>query len=614
MHLFVPLILAFGVVTIQAESKLVCLGWGLTSPALGLWCHFSPKSFNKAEAEAVGAVDDAVKSVAKSTKDLVKFDLTHNPVTVTYNFLHATSEGGLSQGLESIAKSNQDFKDLTIGFEKESANQAVAIFNLAKFVQVVSRPIWQDVAFCLIAVAGRSATKAGLPLRKRAALPSATDAVKISQACIDGQFKSVAKPFNITEPTEKVGATISDLAALLIPVGGEEAVGAKAAEEAVELAIPGSEATTRVMKFPTGKESNVAEYFTNDEALATRESMKDENWAKANCRLCTPPTPKGATVARSLRGHSRSRLVPRGNILTSCCRVPTTLPEIGQSPDTIPDVGQDYEESWDPESYQSERGHDPDDYNYIKEDLLKPPTDYVVRDLNGAQAIKEDLDTLSTSLIPWSPDLLTAMDSTQLMRTLRTVFEGPETDPLYRALKIYERDGKLRMQTRSNDWIRSTDPVLAPLKDFANKAIEQGKATVGKLKGLTPEQTKAYTGELEIFYTAPSDKARTGVDPRGFHYDHGTMQFACSDTPGLVVLNYGAKTAERVKVVPDTFHLMKALAWDVDAFLTGGLNGPTWHSVFGPEMAERGRVSVVMDIMVPSTGEPFAGAFAGSGT
>ncbi|KAL8637091.1 MAG: hypothetical protein Q9226_009161, partial [Calogaya cf. arnoldii] len=574
-------------------SELVCLGWGLTSPALGLWCHFAPKSFDKAEAEAVGAVDDAVKSTVKSTKDLVKFDLTHNPVAVTYNFLEATSEGGLTQGLESIAKSNKDFKDLTVGFVKESASQVVEIFTLAQFVQVVSRPVWQDVAFCLLAGARRSATKAGLPLRKRAALPNAADAVKMAQTCIGDQFKSVAKPFNIThmlESTEQVGATISDLAAFLIPVGGEETVGAKAAQEAVELAIPGSEATTRVMKFPTGKEGMVeAEYFTNGEALATRESMKDENWAKANCHICRPPAPRGVTSARSLRGHSKSRLVPRGNILTSCCRVPKTLPEVGQGPDTLPDGGQDYEESWDSESIQSEPGHDPDQYNYIKEDMLKPPTDYLIRDLNNVQAIQKDLDTLSTSVISWSPNLQAAMDSTQLMKTLRTVFEGPDTNPLYRALNIYERDGKFRMQSRSNDWIASTDPVLAPLQKWANEAFKQGKATVGKLKGLTPEETNAYTGELEIFYTAPSDEARTGVDPRGFHYDHGTMQFASSDTPGLVLLNYAQKTAERVKVVPNTFHLMKALSWDIEAFLAGGVNGPTWHSVFGPEMAERGR-------------------------
>lgn len=401
---------------------------------------------------------------------------------------------------------------------------------------------------------------------------------------------------------------------MLIPVGGEEAVGAKAAEAAVELAIPGSEATTRVMKFPIGKEGLLeAEYFTNDQALATGESMKDKTWAEANCHICRPPTPKGVTGVRSIRGRSRYRLVPRGNVLTSCCRVPTTLPEVGQDPDTLPDGGQDYEESWDSESIQSEPGHDPDQYNCIKEDMLKPPTDYPIRDFNGVENIQKDLDTISTSVVPWTPKLLAAMDSAQLMKTLRTIFERPETDPLYRALKIYERDGKFRMQSRSNDWIGSKDPVLAPLQKWANEAFIQGKATVGKLKGLTEEQTRTYTGDLEIFYTAPSDEARTGVDPRGFHYDHGTMQFASSDTPGLVLLNYNAKTAERVKVVPDTFHLMKALSWGVDAFLAGGMNGPTWHSVFGPEMAERGRVSVIMDIHIPRSGAPCEGAFGGVG-
>lgn len=407
---------------------------------------------------------------------------------------------------------------------------------------------------------------------------------------------------SIIEPDEQIGATISDIAALLIPIGGEEEAGVKAAE-AVDLVIPGSEASTTVMKLPgtigEAVSTREAEHFADDaEALQVRENMKDEEWAKANCHVCTPPAPSGVVSARNIRGRPWSRLVPRGNVLTSCCRVPEKK---------IPIVIEGYDESWEPESIQSNPGHDPKGYNYIVEDMLKDPLDYLLRDPTqntGLHGIHNDLNGLSTSVIPWAPDVLATMadpsgaltSSENLFQMLRKVFTGPEDDPLYKALEISEREGKLRMVSRSKHWIEKSDPVLAPIQEFAHAAMEQGMNTVAALKKLSPEQMLDYDWETEFFYTAPSEEARTGTDPRGFHEDFGTLQFAASDTPGLVILNAVTETASRVKIVPNTFHLMKALDWDIEALQAGSPRGPTFHSVFGPEMAQNGRVSMVMDI------------------
>ena len=42
---------------------------------------------------------------------------------------------------------------------------------------------------------------------------------------------------------------------------------------------------------------------------------------------------------------------------------------------------------------------------------------------------------------------------------------------------------------------------------------------------------------------------------------------------------------------------MKSMWWDIDAFLpVKTFKGPTYHSVFGPEMAMNGRMSMVMHV------------------
>ncbi|KAL8850291.1 MAG: hypothetical protein Q9221_004801 [Calogaya cf. arnoldii] len=607
MHVILPLILTLAVVPIQANSDLVCLGWGLTSPVFGLICHFKPEALDYAKDKAVATVNEAVRS----TKDLLHFDLTHNPVVVAYDFLEPTfHEGDISQGLQNVANIGRDYQNVTIGFVKQSINQANQIRGLMK---VVNGEIWTDTALCLIQGGTQLAYSAGLGKPKNSKRASGTnqinldDALQIAERCISDEVKEVTRReiFNITDPNQQIGATISDIAALLVPIGGEEVAGAKAVE-AVDLAIPGSEATTTVMKLPEGIDEALslnteAEYFTNEaEARRVRENLKDENWAKDNCHLCKPPAPQGAVTARAIRGRPRPRLLPRGNVLTSCCRAENAL-------EKIPIVIEGYDESWERDSIQSNPVHNPQGYNYITEDSLKQPIDYTLRDPNdhtGLYGIRNDLNGLSTGLIPWSPDLLATMadalgaltPSENLFRILRDVFTRPEDDPLYKALEISERDGRLRMQSWSKQWFEKNDAVLAPIKNFAQKAAEQGLATVQKIKKLTAEQMKDYDWEIEFFYTAPSEVARTGTDPRGFHWDYGTLQFAASDTPGLVVLNTATETAERVKIYPDTFHLMKALDWDYEAFKVGASRGPTFHSVFGPEMAQNGRVSMIMDI------------------
>ncbi|KAL9026904.1 MAG: hypothetical protein Q9196_004498, partial [Gyalolechia fulgens] len=85
---------------------------------------------------------------------------------------------------------------------------------------------------------------------------------------------------------------ISDLVTLLIPVGAEENASAEAAEF-VDIAVPGSEETTRIMKLPGDHLTMVkTEHFANDaEAQALAENMRDENWRQEAWHQITPGSP-----------------------------------------------------------------------------------------------------------------------------------------------------------------------------------------------------------------------------------------------------------------------------------------------------------------------------------
>ncbi|KAL8832883.1 MAG: hypothetical protein Q9170_004703 [Blastenia crenularia] len=605
MRIFLPLILIFGASTAQAE--LVCLGWGLISPIFGLVCHFKPNVFHAAENNTLAAVNETIHKA----EALLQFDLSIHPAYVAYNFYSHTSQGGLAEGVDGLTNTTSQVGKVTIGFAKESANQLVQLYDLTH---------WRDVSYCLIRGAGHLATQAVQTARKRAGVPSEGDAVRMAQSSVSEKLKRLAKPavFKITDPNQEVGATISDIAPLLVPVEGiAETAGSNFAGGAVDLAVAGSEDSSRVMKL-VGDDLTKPQHFTNEaEAQAVAENMGDETWVEDNCRICGPPPPENVITSRRRKRRGTSPLNRRGNVLTSCCRIPDV---ISDKTDALLENTQDQGESTNvsPEQDTIDQTdqvddpiYDPENYNSITEESLKEAPPYKLRDVNipaDVENLQRDLNSLSTGLVPWSAKLQSLKSgiksSEDLFTMLHGVFTGPSTDVLYKALQVTERNGKLRMQTFSDWWIYSSEPRLKPLQDFVDAAVEQGVNTVAKLKGMDQEQIANMRGNIEFFYTAPSQEALTGVDPRGFHVDQGMMQFAASDTPGLIIRNFATETASRVPVAKDTFQVMKAVGWDMEAFIKGEPNGPTWHSVFGPEMATNGRVSMVMDIF-PKNGYQF---------
>ena len=390
---------------------------------------------------------------------------------------------------------------------------------------------------------------------------------------------------------------------MLIPVGIGEAASAKAAQGAVDLAIPGSEETTRIMKL-AGDEDSVAQHFTNDvEAQSVADSMRDPEWIDDNCNLCELPLSTNAVINRKSRRSIRPQLQSRGNIMTACCRVPSTIMESTVAIDTISDPTEEGQsavtsvQSQESETVEeAEPVYDPREYNQISEAALVPAPAYEVRDVSIAddvQGLRNDLDGLSTGLMTWSRTLQEVASSDEVLSTLRDVFTGPATDPLYRSLEILERDNGLRLTTLSRLWISKPDPLLKPFQKFVNTAVQDATDAVAKLQKL---DVKTLVGDIHFFHIGPTKKALTGVDPRGFHVNPGKMQFVAADTPGLVIKNSVTGTASRVPLVKNTFQLIKGTKWDLEAYTQGLPDGPTWHSVFGPEIAEKGRVSMVMII------------------
>lgn len=391
---------------------------------------------------------------------------------------------------------------------------------------------------------------------------------------------------------QKVGSTISDLAAFLIPVGEEEKAAAGASDilkGAVDLAIPGSESTARIVKM-VGK--NTGDHFASEaEAQAVAKKMKEKSWVKDNCGICgNSPVPLNNLISKKLRRRDNYSLNRRGNTMASCCR----LPLVTESEETP------IAEGYDPlESNQFYMASKPREFKLIKEAELVSPPILIMRNKQIANDIKllsHDLNTLSTGLIKWSPEVTNAMGSDELLSTLRKVFtQRYENRKGFEYSYIGTVDDGERLRIKYWENFKS-DPELKPIYDWIKAAEGDAIDTIAQLKGLNPEDKSHLGSETEIFYTKPGEKALEGFDVRGWHIDGGIMQFGIADVPGLIVGNSISKKGSRLPVAKDAWHLLKAFSWDQEATLQRLPEGPTWHTVFGPEMAKEGRVSVLITI------------------
>ncbi|KAL8726765.1 MAG: hypothetical protein Q9166_006504 [cf. Caloplaca sp. 2 TL-2023] len=252
----------------------------------------------------------------------------------------------------------------------------------------------------------------------------------------------------------------------------------------VDLAHPGIEDTTRRLK----KAGDNADHFANEgRGTGIADSLQDKGQVKEKCAVCTPSSPPHVITAWLHR---------RGNVLTSCCGAPATIiPNLEGDSDTVLDEGE-YPDATSEKGQEDETDelrnsiYDPTDYNSIVEADLVPAPIYKV---------KNDLNSLSTGIIVGSPVLTVVTSSDDLFATLRKVFAALKDDPLSLALRVYERDGSLRLQAPSSKWLKKTSPILKPFQDFANAAVKQAVNTVGTLKGMSADELQIIDGSTEFF-------------------------------------------------------------------------------------------------------------------
>lgn len=400
----------------------------------------------------------------------------------------------------------------------------------------------------------------------------------------------------------------------MVPVGPEAEAGIEITEGAVDLAIPGSEEGTRILK--QAGEGSFAQHFADEsEAKRVADSLKDEGWQAENCGPCKFPqvVPQGLVATSRVKGRRLKYIQRRGNVFGSCCNVPSA----GVLESDFGDFDSPFEDALFPDSEASpdvaggenagdestgvDRAsiYEPENYNTIDESALTPSRGYTSLDISQpsfAEDVQKFLDESSSAVVDWSPKMTAIISSDDFFSQWRSIFSGSPDDPLYKALKIDQRDGNLRMVSFSPRWDHATDPALKPFQDLTSAALEHGKDIVAKVKRLSIDQIFRIQGSVEYFWTAPSPEALKGVDPRGLHVDNGLMQLGASDTEGLIVQDINSKELSRVPVAKNAFQCLKAIQWDFEAFINGAVNGPTAHTVFGPEMAEKGRVSMVMTI------------------
>jgi hypothetical protein len=184
MRLSTFLTLTLTIVSVKAD--LTCLAWDVFVPIIGLVCHFKPKVYKAADAATVKGVEDAAASI----KDLVQFDLTHNPAVVLYDYTSLSFKKGPAASYALIANDVMATYNVTIGVAKETSNQVVQLYELSQ---------WNQISFCLMMGAAQLLTSPTnkRPLHRRAGLPATSDVQTMASNCLRNEVTEHMK-FNIT--------------------------------------------------------------------------------------------------------------------------------------------------------------------------------------------------------------------------------------------------------------------------------------------------------------------------------------------------------------------------------------------------------------------------------
>lgn len=632
-------------VTYAVDVSCLTIAWW--SPIGGLICALAPPSTTNAVAGAFDAattkVIDEAKTIISQAENAIDYSINYNPITLTYNFVDTASREGIAAANVQLRQEAQNISQVTIGFAKETASQGLTIVQLAKWPQLVGCVVQRGAAAGISgaydalthdSTGGIQQTATNQPIsnqnvptsqagsassamtsRKRAVQDVQDQAISIGRKCISDQF---AKPLvlNATNSLQRQGADISDVAALLIPVVGEEAAAADAATEAVDLSLPGLEDTTRILKLEEGASEGV-HFASVEEAEGVSKNLADGGWKGANCQVCTAPS---LSRRLSTRRFARGTLQPRGAAFSMCC-------PIGGKSKVIDVAGgaNDLKAAGDGAIVQDAEGAGPNGgpvkpapatsgSGTLPQGVTTEPagtnsffpnlqviSSLPVRTLeNDIPAVFTDLSAQNSAALAYSDAAKAIADSESILTEITNIVNS-EDSSLRDILQFKESKIDNRWAAESgNNWLSSTDPRLSKLQRWCTQVQQDLRSAGDKILAVDKDNARLMNGyqwqpNFNLYYTKAGTKISAATDGGilGFHTDRPYLSYSTSNVAGLTI-DAGAvgapKTPVLTPVMDNTFYILKGTEG-------GGENiFATRHAVGAGEALVKGRAAIVVEM------------------
>lgn len=607
-----------------ANAEIACLTIAWWSPIAGLICALSPAAHSAIDTAAEKVVEE-VKTTISQAENAADFSLNYNPITLTYNFIDTASREGIAAANSQLGQEARNISQVSIGFTKETVSQVMTVVQLTKL---------QNIAYCVVSKGQEAGirgayealnpsnsrqpvinnqTASNSATSKRAIQDIKSQAEAIGRKCISDHF---AKPLilNPTNEKQQQGADISDIAGLLVPVVGEEALAADAAAEAVDLAVPGVEDATRVLKLE-GSATEGTHFASVQEAEQVSGNLGKKGWSSANCKICSSG---GLTRRMSQSRYAGTLIKPRGAAFSMCCPIGEGkgITKGGDAGSPVADeasnaagdaAGAQDAEIPEPDSQEVSKQPansgssglpngvtaEPEGTNPFFPDL-KVISSIPVRSYEGEiQTVINDLSTQNTAALGYSQRAQAISDSKSIMTEIGDIVNSE--DPALRDVLGFESDRATnRWQTDSTKgWLQSSEPRLEKLRQWCNQVTEDLTSASDQIMAKDPGMagsinTERWFPSIHLYYTKAGTKLSPGTRGGilGFHTDVPYLSYSTSDVSGLTVALGPEETKLLTPVVDNGFYLLKGRQ-------TGSA---TLHAVGSAEALEKGRAAIIVEL------------------
>lgn len=300
------------------------------------------------------------------------------------------------------------------------------------------------------------------------------------------------------------------------------------------------------------------------------DALRDPEYEKKSCIPLFPPA--GAISAK----RTVENIHRRTDSLGLGCRPPTSKPEGIDNSRPL---------------YRDMEGPGRGDV------LDEPPFELELRDPTTEEGAKEFLQDLHDKSV--GQIIFKAIDMSFLKR-VREIFEGPKTTAAYKALKIHiSRDGA--PVASSHNFLDSTEDGISFLNAVVRPVRSQIHAFASKLlPHLDPEK---FDVTISLIYYPKARYKPTRVIFKEWHRDKAILAFGTADYSGLNFIKAGMKpfypgfelsSGQAAFSLKPQEHILSGWAGEGWEEVEGDDQvKATWHSVWGKDMADHGRLSML---------------------